>query len=166
MTSFVKFEVDQEKLKKYGLKKMQIRRAQRHALATMARGWHADYLPLHFMSTAFERYRYYRRKGMGLDKLGKAYKDSYTARKIREKGHNRPLIFSGDGAMQALGPVRLRGTDSEQRVILPSKFNFRHPQSRISMRDELTRVIPEETRDLVERARRAFRQHIADAKNK
>ncbi len=166
MTSFVKFEVDQEKLKKYGLKARQIRRAQRHALETMARGWHADYLPLHFSEQAFERYGFYRRKGMGLDPNGKAYRRSYVARKRRAKGHNRPLVFSGQGAMQALGPVRLRGTDREQRVILPSKFNFRHPQSRISMRDELTRVLPEETRDLVERARRAFRQHIADAKNK
>lgn len=165
MTSFVRFEIDQEKLKKYGLKARQIRRAQRHALETMARGWHDDYLPLHFSEQAYERYRYTRRKGMGLDPNGRTFRRSYTARKLRERRHNRPLIYTGDGATQALGPVRLRGTDREQRVILPSKFNFKHPKSRVSMRDELTRVLPEETRDLVERARRAFRQHIADAKN-
>ena len=28
--------------------------------------------------------------------------------------------------------------------MLPSKFNFRHPKSRISMRDEITRVLPDE----------------------
>jgi hypothetical protein len=61
----------------------------------------------------------------------------------------------------AVGMLRLRGTNREAKVVLPSKFNFQNRKSRISMRDELTRIIPAEAKQLVEVGRRQLRIAIA-----
>jgi hypothetical protein len=98
---------------------------------------------------------------MRLDPIASAYRRSYVARKLRLKRHNRPLVYSGEGMRLAVGMLRLRGTNREAKVVLPSKFNFQNRKSRISMRDELTRIIPAEAKQLVEVGRRQLRIAIA-----
>lgn len=158
--SFVRFEVDKEKMKKYGVYGRRLQQSQRHALESMAREWHATYLPLHFLESAYARYGYYKRKGMGMDPSARGYSRQYAARKLRQMKHNRPLVFSGEGEMQSR-VLKLRSTSKMAKVVLPSKFNYKHPKSRIVMRDELTKVLPEEMQALVKVGQKAFREAVA-----
>ena len=85
-----------------------------------------------------------------------------SAASVKRLGHNRPLEFTGEGRMLAMGPAKIRGTN-KARVVLPSlKFNFRHPKSRISMRDEITRVLPDEARTLVDHGRGRLANSLTD----
>ena len=156
--STLSLSIDPAKFKKYGLKKRQVNNAVKAAIATMAEQWHAKFLPLHFDESAYERYGYTRRKGSGMAPGQKGYASSYVGRKRKRIGHNRPLVYSGEGRSMALASPKIRGTSKEARVVLPSKFNFRHPKSQISMRDEITRILPEESRVLLELGRARFRQ--------
>jgi len=160
-TNFLRLDVDQSKLKKFGVTKSNLRRHMRESLEAMARHWHEHFLEEHFKESAFSRYGYYKRKGMGLDPSGRAYKRSYARRKERQFGHNRPLVFTGGAMLEALGTPKIRGSSKQIRVVLPSKFNFTHPQSRIKMRDEVTRLIPTEVAELLAVGRQALRQAIA-----
>lgn len=160
MTSLLRFEVDKAKLKRVGVTGRGLQRAQRDALEAMARHWHDKFLPLHFMSSAFERYGYTKRKGMLLDSSSKAFRRSYWGRKLRTASGDKPLVASGEGELLSR-LVDLRVTSKQVRVVLPRKFNFRHAKSRVSMRDEITRIIPSEADELIRVARRAFKESIA-----
>jgi hypothetical protein len=154
------FEVDKSKFAKYGLKQRQINNAVKSALFAMAGAWHSRYLMQHFDETATEKYRYTKRKGQGMDPSSKAFRRSYWGIKHRQsKGRPRPLVKSGQGMLLAVAP-KILGTSKEARAVLPSKFNFRHPKSRVNMREEITRVLPEEAAELVIVARRELRHAI------
>lgn len=115
----------------------------------VGRMWHERFRPLHFTEAGKARYGYFLRKGEGMVKGSKAYKRSYTGRKERLFGHTKPLVFSTEGErLSRLEDVR--ATSNMGKVILPRKFNFKHPKSRINMREELTRVTAGETRELIE----------------
>lgn len=158
--SILSLGIDKEKLRKYGIKARAVQQHTRDALAAMGREWHARYMPQHFEESAFQRYGYYQRKGMGLAADSRAFRRSYTGRKIRKTGANRPLVFTGETfALARL--LKLRVTSKQARVILPQGLNRKHPKSRISMRDEVTRLNPDEVRALLDVGRRAFRESIA-----
>lgn len=159
--SLLSLNLDPAKFKKFGVRKRQLQVASRLALEDMGRLWHERFLPLHFTMGAYSRYRYRQRKGMGLDPQGKAFRASTVGRKLRYKRHNLPLVYSGEGRMLALGPIRLRSSSKQARVVLPTKFNYKNRKSRISMRDELTKLIPEEAAALLDRGRRSLREAIA-----
>lgn len=159
--SLLSLQIDADKFRKFGLRKRQVQRAARIALEAMGRQWHSQFLPLHFQPDAYARYGYRQRKGQGLDPQGRAFRRSTVGRKLRYKGHNLPLVFSGEGRMLALGPIRLRSSSQQARVLLPTKFNYRNPKSRISMRDELTKLLPAERDTLLASGRRALRDAIA-----
>lgn len=158
--SFVRFEIDKEKMKKYGVRGRRLREAQQYAMEAMAREWHATYLPMHFLESAYARYGYVKRKGMSMDQGSKGYSRQYSARKLRLRHHNKPLVFSGEGEMQSRA-LKLRSTSKYAKVILPSKFNFKHPKSQIVMRNELTKILPEEMQALVKVGHKAFREKVA-----
>jgi ribosomal protein S8E len=90
----------------------------------------------------------------------RVYNRTYTRRKERQFKHNRPLNFTGAGMLEALGSPKIRGSSKQVRVVLPSKFNFKHPDSRINMRDEITRVLNDEVADLLKVGRVAIRDAI------
>lgn len=159
--SLLSLNLDPAKFRKFGIRKRQLQQAAKATLEQMGRRWHDLYLPEHFKESAYQRYRYYKRKGMGLDPGGRAFRLSYAGRKLRRQHHERPLVFSGEGQSLALGPVRIRATGKQARVLLPSKFNLRNPKSRISMRDEITKIIPAEAQDLVQFGRRWLRVLLA-----
>ncbi len=161
--SLLSLHIDPAKFRKYGIRKRQLQRATKETLEQMGRRWHDLYLPEHFKESAYSRYGYYKRKGMGLDPSGRAFRRSYTGRKLRQQHHERPLVFSGEGQSLALGPVRIRATGKQARVVLPSKFNLRNPKSRISMREEITKIIPAEAQDLVAFGRRWLRTALANS---
>lgn len=160
MSGILRLDIDPAKLAKYGLKRRQIQEHTREALAAMGREWHARFMPRHFEESAYERYGYYQRKGMGLTADSRAFRRSYAGRKIRRFYHNKPLVFTGETfALARL--LKLRVTSKQARVILPPGLNRKHPKSRISMRDEVTRLLPDEARELLEVGRRTFRESIA-----
>lgn len=192
---FLQFEVDPEKFKKFGIMRRNLQKHVREALEAMALHWHKTYLPMHFDEAAYQRYGYYKRKGM--DKAGirdraiknlneafrrtqgrsgevtpekieaevqRVYNRTYTRRKERQFGHNRPLNFTGAGMLEALSNPKIRSNSKQARVVLPSKFNFKSQYSRISMRDEITRLIPTEVADLLNVGRNALKHAIARPK--
>ncbi|HEX8914417.1 MAG TPA: hypothetical protein VF796_18865 [Humisphaera sp.] len=104
-----------------GRAKRALSAATKAALEAAVRHWHATYLPGHFELTANRRYEYKPRKGDGEPpSVPKAYlrKDgtagvrmvanpAYSWRKRRQKGHNRPLVWSGNLESAAKHSVRL-----------------------------------------------------------
>lgn len=158
--SILRLDIDPQKLAKYGLRRRAIQQHTRDALAAMGREWHSRYLPQHFDESAYQRYGYYQRKGMGLTADSRAFRRSYAGRKIRRFGHNRPLVYTGE-TLALARLLKLRVSSKQARVVLPQGLNRKHPKSRISMRDEVTRLLPDEVRELLEVGRRAFRESIA-----
>lgn len=186
--SMLSAAIDKDKLRKAGIRGRKLTDVVKHGLGTMAAHWHATYLPLHFLESAYQRYGYTRRKGvrdveafrvrraaevvMGhrltADELEREVerflKRSYTARKIRRWGADLPLVFSGQTRTLARWPD-IRVTRDKARVVLPRGLNRRHPESTINMRDEVTRIIPSERRTLVRIAREAVQKRVRELKN-
>ena len=158
--TLIGLDLDRRKLLKEGIGKRVLNNAFKDTLRDMGEEWHAKFLHLHFDESAYTRYGFYQRKGGGMSPGAKGFKSTYVGKKLKKYGHNRPLVFTGQGIIEAFGPAKIRGSHKEARVVLPSKFNFRHPKSRISMRDEITRVLPDEARTLVDHGRGRLRKLI------
>jgi hypothetical protein len=158
---FLQLELDLEKFKKYGLTKRKFQRHVKEALQAMAAWWHERFLPLHFLPTAFARYGYTKRKGQELLVGSKRWKRSYFGRKWRRFRTAAPLVYSGDSQDEALGPAKIVFRQKQMRVVLPRGFSRVHPKSQIKMRDEITRLIPEEVSELLACGRVTLRQAIA-----
>jgi hypothetical protein len=132
-----------------------MRRAYGHAskaawLATAAH-FHAHYRQRRFTQAHARAAGYGHRKGELLARGTKAFRNSYTGRKLRLFGHTDPLRFSGVtyekmrvaniSSTRNMGKVAYRGA---------SKFNFQHPRSRIRMSEEFKRILPYEADELGE----------------
>ena len=158
--TMIGLDLDRRKMLKEGIAKRVLNNAFKDTLRDMGEEWHGRFLPLHFDESAYSRYGFYQRKGGNMSPGQKGYKSTYVGKKRKALGHNRPLEYTGEGRMLTMGPAKIRGSHKEARVVLPSKFNFRHPKSRISMRDEITRVLPDEARTLVDHGRGRLRKLI------
>lgn len=139
----------------------QVRREGYRAIAVM---WHRDMRPEHFKVGARWKYDYKPRAGeLGNPryirlKSGQKYRDfrrHYAARKLRMKGHGRPLVWSGTS--EALSRIRdIRTTSKGSRVVLHTPgLNRRNKYSQINMREELTRITEGEARLLAKEYERA-----------
>lgn len=129
---FVNLQLDRKQLGVTGRQFQQLKRA---TFAAMGREWHGRYLELHFEDSAMDRYGYVRRK------------PRYLKRKQKRSGSQRPLVFSGEG-LRLSRLLDLRVTAGEGRVVLPRKFNFKNPKSRVDMRAELTKVLQPEADEI------------------
>ncbi len=94
---------------------------------------------------------YAHRKGELLPRDTAAFRRSYTGRKLRMFGHTRPLEFSGE-TRNKVRAASINATNKMGRAAYPgaSKFNFRHPKSKIRMNEEFTRLLPHEVEQLGE----------------
>lgn len=132
-----------------GKKQSVVNRAVKSALAAAATEWHQKYYAGHFTKAGAARYGYVKRKGELIAPGAKPFKRSYTGRKLKKFGHTDPLKYTGE--TYQLGKVaKIKATRKESRVLLPVGLNRKHPKSQIRMRDEATRVLPEEARYLRE----------------
>jgi hypothetical protein len=128
------------------------------------RAWHRLFVPEHFQTTANARYGYKARKGDNeppelprTDSKGRTRmvrNRAYTWRKRRQKGHNRPLVWSGASERLARAMIRVSGTSKQARgvlALLPRYFyQYRLDQgNRIDKADELLRTTPREIDVLV-----------------
>jgi hypothetical protein len=102
--------------------------------------WHREHRPKHFTTKGGSEYNYQARQGERGS--GKAFKRSYTARKLRKYGHTRPMVWSGQS--EAFSRIRdVRSTSKGVRVVmaLPRHFfQFRKDLNQPNLAEELSRV--------------------------
>ena len=108
---------------------------------------------------------YAHRKGELLPRGSKAFRQSYTGRKLRMFGHTRPLEFSGE-TRRKVRFARISSGHRFGRIAYPgaSKFNFRHPRSRIVMSEEFRRITQAEAQYLGEIYDADLDKRLADGK--
>ena len=135
--------------KRHGVAKRGLPKLRKETLMLIAREWHRRYHRRHFTREAYQLYGYTPRSGEDLPMGSKAWKRSYTGRKTRMKKHRLPLVWSG--ASRTLAAIRdIRGTSRYGKAVLHCRgLNRRNPNSRIRMRDEVTRVNAREERSLI-----------------
>lgn len=124
----------------------------RQAMKASINHWVQTFLPLHFTNVAYLRYRYARRDKR-TDRLKSDRKPwpfgEHTQNAI---GEVKPLVFSGHTRQTATNPrVETKAPNYEtyeaSAVMNAPAFNF-GAGKRIDMRDEVTRVTPQEERTL------------------
>ena len=92
--------------------------AAKDASKTTVEHWHETYMPGHFTVAGGKKYAYQKRKGDGeapyklraagsMGAQRRVQNNAYTWRKAREKGHRKPLVWSGDSERGAKQKVRL-----------------------------------------------------------
>jgi hypothetical protein len=122
--------------------------------------WHEQFRPKHFTHAGAREYGYLPRKGERGNEEG--FRRSYTGRKLHKFGHTYPLVYTGE-SMRLTRMQDVRPTSKGVRVVYRAyKFNFRHPRSRIRMREEFTRISRREERDI----RRAIDNRLQAEMNK
>lgn len=128
------------------LKQREINQIVRSGMSKVGHTWRANYLPEHFTKRGARKYNYKPRAGE--TGSGRRFKGSYAQRKLRDKSHSRPLVFTGRGAAEALASrkvvAKATGKKASVTVPLPRKFNFRPKGGRIHMGRELTTTTRDE----------------------
>jgi hypothetical protein len=154
----------------------------RLGLEAAAREWHEDIMPVHFTVAGGRRYAYQPRSGdnepprLPRGKPGKYGQSTrsnphYSWRKRREKGHNRPLVWSGDSEADARSAVKIssrkqRGTEGRVQATavmpnLPKYFYQRRKDLNAPDKPaELTRVLAEEEQRFARTAERVAMAHM------
>lgn len=116
----------------------------------MGKWWLRVIRPKHFTTAGAREYQYTPRAGERGSSSKMSFRNSYTGRKLRKKGHTRPLFFSGE-----LEEKSRRGRFQHKRTMMlirlteARKANLRNPKSKIRMGDELTRVSPGDSKELI-----------------
>lgn len=129
-------------------------------LAETAANHHAKFMHKHFTVAGGREYGYKPRKGEG--KSGRDFWRSYTGRKKREKGHTRPLEFSG--ASKTLAKIRdVRATRNRARLVQHARgLNRRNPHSDIRMQDEIRAISEPEVRAAMQFAEQSLQRQYAE----
>jgi len=115
----------------------------------VGRFWHRMFRPKHFTEAGAREYGYIARKGERMvQSRAKGWAGTYVARKKREKGHNLPLVWSGDTrelSRQHREKAAATRKRSYVKVIMPVRgLNRKHPKSQINMAEEMRRISPAE----------------------
>ena len=110
----------------------------RRVLTEVAGTHHVKYMAKHFTGEGAREYGYQKRAGEGTS--GKQFARSYTGRKNRQKGHMRPLVWSG--ASEILAKIRdVRATKHRATLVQHARgLNRRNPRSQINMAAEIRTV--------------------------
>lgn len=144
--------------------KARLRDAATYAARETVEHWHSTYMLGHFTVEGGKRYGYQPRKGDNepprLPRTGKPGKYAkstlsnphYSWRKRREKGHNKPLVWSGRTKEMAKQRVRLYAKTNAAGTVtgtaamdLPRYFYaYRKDLSQPDKANELTRTTPDE----------------------
>ncbi|MGB0714271.1 MAG: hypothetical protein ACPGXK_00220 [Phycisphaerae bacterium] len=133
---------------------------KKKAFMAAGRFWHRYFRPKHFTAKGAREYGYAPRKGERGS--GRAFKGSYTARKLKRFGHTRPLVYTGESA-QLARIMDVRGTSRGSRTVIHARgLNRRNPNSTINMRDEMTRI----SRGEVQRLTKLISESLGDSMDK
>jgi len=122
------------------------------ALTAAAANHHAKYMWRHFKPEAYRRYGYTERTA------------GYVRKKLRVKGHNRPMVWSGES--ETLARIRdVRATRNQARLVQHARgLNRRRPTSLVYMNKEITAVAPPEVKEAARVAARTFLAQAAQIK--
>ncbi len=123
--------------------------ASKAAWYLVAMLFHKEYRPKRFTHDHAVEAGYAKRKGELIPRGTKAFRNSYTGRKLRMFGHTNPLEFSGDTKRNVrAASISSTRTGGKAAYAGASKFNFRHPKSKIRMNEEFTRITAREAEEL------------------
>ena len=131
-----------------GMKKA-YRAASKKAWYAVALRFHVEMRDKRFTPEHAREAGYTLRKGEGQPRESKSFRQSYTGRKLRMKGHTNPLEFSGE-TRRAVRTTSITATSNGGKASYrgASKFNFRHPKSRVRMSEEFRRITRAEAIEL------------------
>jgi hypothetical protein len=128
--------------------------------------WVQSFRPKHFTVAGAAEYGYAPRKGEESGLSRKQFWNSYTGRKIRYRKHRRPLVWSGEMERQSRR-AEIRTTSKGVRIIMRvRKANWRHPNSRVRMADELRRVSVQEGRAMVKEKEKGLVRQLRQCKTR
>ena len=122
-------------------KKRDINAAKKQSYAALGRHWQKHILPGHFKNSATRKYGYEARSGERGSLAG--WQGSYTAKKLRKRGHSKPLVQTGESERRAM-TGRVIATSNSVKVTVPAPALNRMGPTGIPMADEVTRVTPRE----------------------
>lgn len=119
----------------------------RIAMRQLGEFWVEYMLPKHFSKAGAREYGYTPRKGE--PGSGKAFKGSYTYRKLKKFDHALPLVYTGEARKEIMQGARVTATvagdRATTRIALNSrKLNWRHPASKVRMNEEIKAVSAKE----------------------
>ncbi len=119
------------------LPKRAFARAQKMAWAAVGEHHFNKNLRKHFTLAGAREYGYTERKR------------SYRARKLREKRHKRPLVWSGETRRRALSMKNIKATSKgvTLRINAPT-LNRKGRNSNVNMREEMETISPGEIREI------------------
>lgn len=126
--------------------------------------FHRNYRDKRFTAAHAREAGYGFRKGELIPRGTKAFRQSYTGRKLRIHKHTNPLQFRAHGGTRdAIKFASISATHKGGKASYrgASVFNFRHPKSRIRMSDEFRRITDRESRELAEFYDSRLDEHLA-----
>ncbi len=132
--------------------KRELNNCHRDAMHHAGTFWHENFREEHFTNRGATKYGYTPRSGeRGREHPG-GFRRSYTGKKLRAKGHTRPLEWSGESRQKSRTPrivATAKKGEAKVRVIMNVPgLNRRYAGSPIDMRAELVRVIPAEAEQI------------------
>jgi hypothetical protein len=111
--------------------------------------FHRNYRDKRFTPAHAAEAGYMSRKGEQIPRGTKAFRQSYTGRKLRKFGHTNPLEYSGE-TRRKVRSASISSTSKGGKAAYAgaSKFNFRHSRSKIRMSEEFQRITAREAESL------------------
>jgi len=145
----------------YGLRRRVFNGFKKHAFFKAGVFWHRLLRPKHFTNRGATEYGYTPREGERGS--GRRFKNSYTAAKLKARGHTRPLVWSGQ-SLALSQQRRIYATSKGVRVTMPVRaFNFRPKNSNVDMAREFTAHTPAERELITKRFVAALSRQIRRA---
>jgi len=153
--------------KKIPLTKRELNNAIKGANADMGLFWLGMIRPKHFTKAGAREYRYAPRQTYKPQKKGSKrdpFRASYTGRKLKEKGHTRPLVWSGESELRSR-QGRVDATSKRMRVVMNvPALNFSPKGHRdLDMLAELTEVSDADFAKMLRVFQRSLDQRVARA---
>lgn len=160
-------------IKQIGRKALRV--ALRESLRFVGMFWRRTYLPIKFTRAAYRRYQYTPRGGDAGS--GRAFLGSYQWKKLKgfknDEGlaslkTTRPMVYTGRSERSGKrGQVIPRAQSAERGYVditIPAPaLNFKPAGSNVNMREEITRVTPEEWKKMEELMSRDIDKRITKA---
>lgn len=116
-----------------------LNKSVKHALNIVGHHWHSKILPRHFETSAVAKYGYQKRT------------KKYQIRKARQKGHQRPLEFSGQLKEAVLRRARIISTSKRVKVHLKGpKYLWKYQANQPDKARELTATTESEVKELAD----------------
>ena len=131
------------------LSKAELLEIHKKSWVAVGKQWRRKFLRGHFTHAGARKYKYALRQGERTPG-GHPIPRSYTWRKLRQRGHTRPLEFYGREKARAVANDKVLADTNGLGcdVHLPQGFYRKHPRSKAVMADEIRAVTHDEVQYL------------------